>query len=157
MKVELRAGHTLELVSPGELREILGDVFPARRGPELWRPVQALALDANGAGTVELDIVQAGMRFRLHRLYIDADGYTPADPYTNASATDGYAEILQAGSPRSSVVFSSGTGGIPADWSSSVGIGYHEHEAVEIAFVGGPASTVVVCRGEGVLEPLTTR
>lgn len=152
MKVQLRAGQEIEVVSPDELRGILGEKFPARRGPQLHRPLKALALDASGGGTVELYVVKAGMQFTLHWLTIDAETFTPAAPFTNAS---GYAEILQAGQMRDFVNFSSSAGGLPAAWSNSIGIRYHEGEAIEVAFTGGPTSKTVVCRAEGVLEPLT--
>lgn len=152
MKVKISPGQELEIVTPGELRGILGEIFPSRKGPQEQRPEEALKLDASGSGTVELYTVPVGMRFRLHWLTVDADDYTPAVPFTNAA---GYGEILRGGRMRDFVNFSSASGGIPAVWSSSVGIPYHESERVEFSIVGGPPSKVVVIRADGVLEPLT--
>lgn len=151
MKINV-GGQEIDLVTPAELRQILGESFPARRGPQWERSQQGIVLDASGNGSVKVYKVPNGMRFRLHRLRVSVDTYTPAAPYTNAA---GYGEITSENDGVEFVSFSPTAGGLPATWSDSVGLLFHALEVVGFTIVAGPAGGSVMCRAQGVLEPQT--
>lgn len=153
MKHVLTSGAEIELVSPDELRTILGETFPSRKGPQTERMLNGLKVDASGNGTVVLWQVPAGMEFELHSLLITADGKSPA-----SRMATGYA-YLQAGGALGDVLdvfdFTLTGAGVPIrhTYGSDAPL-YHEREVVCVCFFGITASTNVVVRGQGVLAPL---
>jgi hypothetical protein len=155
-RATIKQGETIDFVSPDELRAILGEAASQqnRLSPQTSRPIEGIVLDANGNGTVELYKVPAGMEFALHRIIIDADGITPAAPFTNPA---GFAEILRGGAMFGFVSFAPAAGGLPAvnTWGSDNAIRYRNDEVVEVSIVGGPANGTIIIRAQGTLSPLT--
>lgn len=150
MKHKLTSGAEIELVSPAELRAILGETFPTRKGPQTERPFQGVATDSSGAGTANLFEVPAGMEFELHSVYLDADGHSAA-----SRMATGYALLLRNSTPIDVYDFTLTGKGIPVRYSyTSDAPLYHEREALAVQFVGITGSTVVVVRAQGTLQPL---
>ena len=150
MKHRLTSGAEIELVSPAELREILGETFPARHGPQTERPFQGVTVDSSGNGSVTLFEVPTGAEFELHSIYIDADGKSPA-----SRMSTGYALLLRNSSAVDEYDFTLTGKGIPVRYSyTSDAPLYHERETVAVQFFGITASTTVVVRGQGTRQPL---
>ncbi len=165
-KVRLEPGATLDVLTADELAAALTALSgELRSAPVTIFPQEAIQLDANGNGSgnqsLNLYQVPIGWLFTLHRIMIAPDGYTPGNPFTNAT---GYAEIHARGRMKEFVNFSSTAGGLPASnyWTGAAGIKYMNGERVTVHFFGGPASGdttskgVVYVSGQGTLEPLTT-
>lgn len=154
MKVKLTAGQDIDFVSPDELRGILAEMRKdeIEGGATTWRAT--LNGSTNAAGTAKIDVltVPLGRQFRLTRVVIIPDGFTPASPYTNAA---GYVYVAREGGQVTDL-FSlvSGQGSLPAVRTDSVASAavFVNGEKVEIQIFGGPVSTNVVCYCQGVLE-----
>lgn len=156
MRTELRAGSTLETLTPDELEEtlgrVLGERFPNRRGPQVERPRNGIACDANGAGVVTVYEVPAGMEFELRSVYITADGKTPA-----ARAVAGYALLRRGvgGVELDEYDFTVTGGGIPQRYKYGADAPYfHERESVAVQFVAVGANLNVLVAAQGILSPL---
>ena len=154
MKHRLRANAELDILTPDELREIATEFLPRGGAPQTSRPEASMVLDSSGNGTLALYIVPATMSFALHRLLVDSDAYSPASPFT---ASGGYVELLRGGVRVDFLDLASGVGQIPSvtKWGSSDGPVWQNLERVDLRFVAGPASTMVVARAQGTLSPFT--
>jgi hypothetical protein len=156
MRTTIKPGEELDFATPAEVRDILDEsLAPWARGPQTIRAVNALGLDGNGNGQVDVYACPAGHRFTLHRLLIDLDegdtGYNPGNPYTSS---DGYADILRAGVREAFAVFS---GGLPCLFTdgSRQALEYSNGEVVQVKIVGGPADGTIVVRLQGTIQPVT--
>lgn len=156
MKVKLRHDAELETLTEHELESVLervlGEKFPTRLGPQIERPRDGVACDANGNGTVKLYEVPVGMTFSLTSIYITADGHSPA-----SRASSGYATLNRGvnGVELDSYDFTVTGNGIPMrEKYTGDAPHFHEREIVVITFADVGASLNVVVQGQGVLEPI---
>ena len=157
MRQAVVPGKTIEAVTPAELDKALGEFagrVAASRDKRTQRPSGALRLDATGAGIITIYAVPLGMEFALHRLLIDADGFTPGAPY-NAAA--GYVDILRGDERVDFLSLAAGSGAIPAVFSAgdSDAVRFRNGEQVNLRVVGGPVSTTVQVRAQGTLAPFS--
>ena len=153
---ELRAGGVIETVNPDELRDILsavlGERFPAHRGPQVERPFGALTVNAAGDGTLSLFEVPAGMEFELRSLYISGDGYSPA---THMSTGYAYLRRGVGGAVLDDIDFTATGTRIPVRVRyTSDGPFFHEREIVAVEAVAVVASMTLTVQAQGVLSPL---
>ena len=159
-KTKLEPGAEFEFVTPDELRDVLREVSAELQstGPQRVRASQAVALDANGDGTVVVYAVPVDSHFIVHRLELESDGHDPGTPFTAAA---GYADLVRGkdGERIDFVLFASSAGGLPQvkTWSSENGPYFHAREQVTVKVVGGPANGNLIARVQGVLDPLPGR
>lgn len=153
MKFELRAGAELDLVTPEELR---GELERVRRlqlelEPTHERGRAQQTSDANGEATIELYRVPHGYTLSLHRVVVQADGYTTATPWT--ATDDASLEVLVERGGE--VVAWAATPAIP---SMPVDDGYHQAarfrngERVVVHVVHGPTATRLYAAFSGFLR-----
>lgn len=156
------AGKTIDVLVKEELRAELRDVAQQivsgyLRPPAPQRLRDGGELDASGDGTIVLSTVTVGMELVLNRLLIEADGYTPASPYTNAAA---YFYLLRGDLPidfLSLVSGATGAGSLPAlaTWTNSYAPRYRDGEKISVQIVSGPANGIVTVTADGFLSPLS--
>ncbi len=140
-----------------ELAEELARAFtPDAELPVSVRPEESGETTTTGAVSIDVYTVPAGYDFNLTRLLVEAEGFTPAAPFTGAGA---YIAIR-----RSSVLIdfaaliavepSGGGKSLPALFTYSVTSGFRlsNKETLQVALVAGPATTVITARAEGFLR-----
>lgn len=160
MRVALRPNAELDVLTRDELREELEAIVERLRGrPAVVRLDEDGATDSGGELELEFYRVPTGMGFRLSRLYVVADGFTPAVPFNGAGA---FLELLRGGAPIVGVSLVAGAavnaGALPmllvdADSPESAAW-YGNGEQVAIRLTNGPASTRINVRAQGLLEPI---
>lgn len=159
MRVTIRPGEQFETLTPDELRRELNGLRVAlAKKPANVRAEEDGVTTAAGAATVEVYKVPLGMEFRLTRLAVLADGFTPAVPFQGAGA---FLELLRndVALTWQSLVAGAAVapGALPsvlvdADSESSAAY-YANGDCVAIRLTAGPASTRLIVRAEGVLNP----
>jgi hypothetical protein len=155
VKQQLLPGGSIDALTPEEFDRRLAALLEKFSSDEdVVRGSEVVKLDAAGHGIVQAYVVPQGMKFNLHRVAVNADGYTPGAPFTNAA---GYIDILRGGVRQDFFPLSAAAGGMPAVWAQGgdAAIRYRNGEAVEIEIVGGPPSTGVRVEIQGDLSPLT--
>lgn len=159
MKVALKPNAELDVLTRDELREELEAIVARLHDrPAVVRPDEEGATDAGGELELEFYRVPMGMAFRLTRVYVVADGFTPAVPFNGAG---GFLELLRGGVPivGVSLVAAAAEGGrlpmtlVDADSPESAAW-FANGEVVAIRITNGPASTGVGVRAQGTLEPI---
>lgn len=151
MEVEIRPGAKLDVLTKDELRDVIGE-FTELFEHEVSDDVRASAsarTDASGNATIAVYTVPAGMRFRLTRLVLAADGFTFGAPYTGA----GYFETRRNGQMVDGGVLANNLPTVGTDGASAAAR-FKNADVLEVAIVGGPVSTNVEARIEGDLFPL---
>ena len=157
MKVALKPGAEIETLTREELRAELESLRLAlARNPATVRAEEDGATAATGALTLPFYQVPMGMGFKLTRCAVFADGFTPAVPFNGAGA---FLELLRNDVPVAFQSLVAGAGGglpfvlIDADSESSAAwAGNGEQFAIRLT--AGPASTGIIVRTQGVLEPI---
>lgn len=140
------------------LAKAIADLEQAIKAPKLVQDVDAIATaNTNGSGNVVFPIytVGQGFRFELGRLLINADGYTPAAPYSNASFWLGiFTSSDPAGTPAIGQMIdflptTAGAQGIPdvADYDPAQIL--RTGQTLVCRIVTGPASTRITARYQG--------
>jgi len=156
VKTILRPGQEIETVTPSELEERLAELGHQIRSDErTMRPDGDGVTNAAGNGNTPIYQVPLGMQFNLHRLLVEADGFTPGAPY-NAAA--GWIDVLRGDERVDFLPLAVGSGAIPAlvTYGTADAIRFRNGEVVAIALFGGPASTGFIGRAQGTLQPITT-
>jgi hypothetical protein len=155
VKQQLLPGGSIDALTPAEFDKRVQALLEHLSSDEdVVRGSEVAKLDASGNGVVQVYVVPSGMKFNLHRVAVNADGFTPGVPFTNAA---GYIDILRGSVRQDFLPLAAAAGGIPAVWAQGgdAAIRYRNGEAVEVAIVGGPASTGVRVEIQGDLSPLT--
>ncbi len=116
----------------------------------------------DGSGVLDLVLyrVPQGMQFITTRLNIEAVGFTPATPYTNAA---GWIALMKAdkfvvGSmidflPNPPVASGAILPASITDGATEAGV-FRGGEVIGFHIAGGPATTDIYCRVQGIEEPL---
>lgn len=154
MRQMIHPGKTIDIPSTDEIRALLAQELRALRSDQrTWRDEGSTKTDANGAALVTAATVPVGMEFALHRLVIEADGFTPGAPFQAAAA---FVAIMR-NDHREDFFTLAAPAGIPAVFTAGEAdaIRYSNGEKVQLQIVAGPASTGVVCRVQGTLQPVT--
>lgn len=122
-----------------------------RREEEGFRIQATGQTDGTGAATIVLFEVNPGQKLVLHRLYVHAQGYTWAVPFTNAAGT------ISIQTDGMSWTASSLASGLPTYYTAGRlhAVEGQDGERVALVLTGGPASTRIECRGLAVLGPVT--
>lgn len=122
----------------------------SRRPQEGWRFVTDGNTDGSGNVTIKVFDASPNQKFALHRLYIHAEGKTWASPYTGA----GEILILVNGVPWDGASLVANSGQLPAVFTASrlAAVEAQDGETLSVKIVGGPASTRIECRCQGVLS-----
>lgn len=157
MKAKLTAGAEIDFLTEDEMRRVLKDMEADRREiePTDVRATESGATNAAGGLVIDVYKVPSGRRFRLTRVIVLADGYTPVAPYQNAAA---YLNIRR-GAGGQIVDFlpltAASGGGIPAkgEYGDAQAPQFVNVEEVTIELVGGPASTGLTVFVQGGLQP----
>lgn len=162
VKVALKPGAELDVLTRDELRDELEAIVMRLRGaPATVRAENDGVTTAAGAVTVEVYKVPLGMSFKLTRLVVLADGFTPAVPFNGAG---GFLELLRNDVPVAwcSLVAAAAIapGALPmqlvdADSPESA-VWYANGDCVAYRITAGPASTATIGRAQGILEPIVT-
>jgi len=144
VKQRVVPGQEIDAATSGELHE-LAQVLLRKDTMERVRAAEVAPLDSDGNGTVDIYGPPLGMEFRLCRVIVEANGYTYAAMFTNATGSvaikrgavtvDGY--NLAAGIPNA---WSAGSGSAPR---------YKNGEQVTVEIVGGPPGVSVTVSIEG--------
>jgi hypothetical protein len=153
VKFTLKAGAELDVLTPDEAREIVLDMLERAREQQETPERAGASGRTDGAGALALRVyaVPLGREFSLHRLVVDAEGFTPGAPFTNAA---GYIDIRRSGVRVDFVNLSVGIPALALDGNDTA-IRFRNGEEVEIVIAGGPASTNVRAEIQGMLrEPL---
>lgn len=156
MRQTVHAGKSLDFVTPDELEQRLGSLARRLRSDQrTMRPGAQGKTDSAGLLVLPVYECPVGLEFALHRLVIEADGFTPGVPF-NAAA--GYIDILRSDERCDFLSLAAGSGAIPAVFSAGTqdAIRFRNGEVVSVRIVGGPASNGIVVRGQGTLQPVTT-
>lgn len=158
MKFTLRPGAELDILTPAEMREIVRERWldTEQDAPVTYRA--PLSFKVNAAGdmvTVEVITVPLGRRFKLHRLVIWLDGFTPVSPFQD---TDAYLVVRREGGQRVSflpLTAASGNG-LPAYLTDggAQGAEFVNGEKVEIELFGLPANVTGSVYAQGDLLAL---
>jgi hypothetical protein len=155
VKVQLKAGAELDVVSPEEAREIVkAAIEQAREAGGVEEPIRAEeggVTDAAGGVTLPVYVVPIGREFVLTRILVDADGFTPGAPFVAAA---GFVDVLRSGERVDFKSLAAAAGGLPtlSTDSKATGTRWRNGEAVEVRIVGGPANTTVRARVQGWLR-----
>lgn len=159
MKVALKPNAELDVLTRDELRAELDTILGRlRERPAVVRVEDDGRTDAGGELELVFYRVPAGMAFRLTRLYVVADSFSPAAPFNGAGAM---LELLRGGVPIAgvSLVAAAADGGripmtlVDADSPESAAW-YANAEEVAIRLTNGPASNGIGVRAQGTLEPI---
>lgn len=159
MRVTIKPGEQFETLTPDELKRELDSLRLAlARKPANVRAEEDGQTTATGAVTTEVYKVPMGMEFRLTRLVVLADGFTPAVPFQGAGA---FLELLRndVAITWQSLVAGAAVypGALPAvlvDADSESSAAYYANgDCVAIRLTAGPVSTRIIVRAEGVLNP----
>lgn len=148
MKFKLQAGEVLDVLTPDEAREILLELLEQSREAGLETEVRAdesAVTDAAGAVTFTVYQVPVGRAFRITRLVIDADGFTPGAPFKNGV---GFIDVLRGDERVDFVNLATGIPALSVD-SKDSGARWRNGEQVRVSLVGGPASTSVRAKLQG--------
>jgi hypothetical protein len=160
VKVALKPGAELDVLTRAELRDELEAIVGRLRGaPATVRAEADGQTTAAGAITEEVYKVPLGMSFKLTRLAVLADGFTPAVPFQGAGA---FLELLRNDVPVAWCSLVAGAaiapGALPmqlidADSPDSAAW-YANGDCVAVRITAGPASTRILVRAQGTLEPV---
>lgn len=157
--MKIKAGEEFETLTPDELRrELDGLRLALAKKPAIVRFEKTGVTTGTGALTLEGYKVPLGMEFRLTRLGVLADGFTPAVPFNGAGA---FLELLRNDVPTSwqslvaaATVNASALPSILVDADSETSAAYYANgDCVAVKLTAGPATTNITMRGEGVLNP----
>ncbi len=156
MKTKLTSGAEIDFLTADELRQVLREQAQDLRevDPTEIRADDQGITDAAGALTLSVYKVPSGRRFKLTRMIVLADGFTPAAPFQAAGA---YLLVRRSGGQVVDflpLTVASG-GGLPAKGSDSISqaADFVNGETVDIQLVAGPASTNVSVFIQGSLQP----
>lgn len=143
-------GAEIETLSADELRGVISEAFSGVGGaPETVMARANKLTDASGNLSLELYIVPAGQEFVLTRLVVEADGKTPASPFTGAGS---YLQTLRNDEVVDFTSLAAGTLGLPAistDGEDSAPV-FRQGDRVIVRIVSGPATTNVVASMRGI-------
>ena len=152
MKTRIVPGAEIETVTPLEASQLIAELLGAGGRPQVpLRAEQAGKTDAGGNATVYAYTVPPGMGFRLTRVLVQADGFTPGAPFTGAGA---YLEIIRNDVMVDFLPLTVGSGGsLPSAWSESESDApyYANGDAAGIRVNLGPATTGLLVRIQGEL------
>lgn len=121
----------------------------AMRDREGQRFLSGGQTDGSGNVTIEIFRTAPGQKFVAHRVYVHAQGYTWAVPYTGAGEV-----LLEVdGQPWSGASLVSGSGQLPCYFTSGRlhAVEAQAGEVMQLQINGGPASTRIEVRTLGVL------
>lgn len=154
MKTTLKAGAELDVLTMNELRTVVEELVSGYlRPPAEARPDSGLQL-AGGvtAGIFDLYVVDAGMQFRLTRLFVTVNNATFGVPVAASGGIDVYRGSGSINDALDGTPFTS----LPqiATWSRSNGPLFRDGEIVRVGITGAPAGAQVFARAKGYLEPL---
>lgn len=167
-KFRLKPGEEWELVTPEELRATMAEVLSGHaRGPLTFVIEENILLDSNGntsitglastnGVTVPLYQVDAGFKFRIHRIQFNPDGYNEGNPFQSST---GYVQIRRGGRRVDGAPLgSSYGGGLPVGFTYGTADAplYQNGQNIDCLIYSGPPSTAVQVDIEGTLEPLVT-
>ncbi len=159
MRVKIKPGEEFETLTPDELRrELDGLRIALAKKPAVVRFEKAGPTTATGALTLEGYKPPLGMEFRLTRLVVLADGFSPAVPFNGAGA---FLELLRNDVPiawqslvAAAAINASALPSILVDADSETSAAYYANaDCVAVRLTNGPVSTNITVRGEGVLNP----
>lgn len=160
MKVALKPGAELDVLTRDELRDELEAIVARLRDrPATVRAEEDGRTTAAGAAEIELYRVPSGMSFKLTRLAVLAGGFSPAVPFQGAGA---FLELLRNDVPVAWCSLVAGAavapGALPmqlvdADSPESA-VWYANGDVAAVRLTAGPASTDIIVRGQGILEPV---
>lgn len=150
MKFKLQAGQEVDVLDAAEAREIVAELLERVRADREIpvRMGEGGQTDGAGAVTIPVYVVPLGREFALNRLLVDADGYTPAAPYTNAA---GYIDVRRGGVRVDFVGLSNGIPALSIDGKETANR-FRNGETVEVVIVGGPANTSIQVEIHGMLR-----
>ena len=134
MKFKIGPGAEIEAATPSEVRDLLAGLVP--ESPEDVRVPLSQKADANGNAVIEVYTVPMGRVLTVTRVVVEADGFTPANPYQNAA---GYLQVRRQGGQTTDFVTLAAPNGLPAlsTDSDSSGGRYLNGETIEVNIVGG--------------------
>lgn len=152
MKHKLVPGAELDVLSPREARELLEDYF-REEATTIVRAAAQGKTDANGHLLLNLYAPPQGFELLLTRLLVNADGFTPGNPF---SAGAGYIDVLRGDRRVDFKSIAPGTTGIPAllTTSSTAAVLARNGEQIAIELFIGPFSTGIEAELQGILRRL---
>jgi hypothetical protein len=148
VKVKLQAGAELDVISPQEAREIVVELLEQERarGHETFvRADESAVTDAAGNAVITVYTCPVGKVFRITRLVVDADGFTPGAPF---KAATGFIAVLRSGEVVDFVNLSNGIPALSTD-NADTGARWRNGEQVQVQISGGPANTTVRAKVQG--------
>jgi hypothetical protein len=157
VKFTLKPGAELDILTAAELREVMRERWTdfEQDAPVTFRAPLSDKTNASGGATVEVLRVPAGRRFKLTRLLVWLDGFTPADPYQDDAA---YMVIRREGGQRTDFLpLTSASGyGLPAVFTDgdAQAAEFVNGEVIQVEFVGLPANTTLTVYAQGQLQAL---
>lgn len=149
--LEIKPGATVDVLTRDELREVLAeftDLFEHKVAEDVRAETQGKT-DATGGVVIAAYTVPPGMRFRLTRLVLKADGFTFGTPY----AGTGYLEVRRNGQVVDGRPLANNVPSVGVDGSSTAAR-FLNGETVEIAIIGATVGVNFAPLIEGELYPL---
>ena len=132
----------------------------SRRPQEGFRLVRSGNTDANGNLTLLLCELAPGQKYALHRVYVEAVGYTWAAPYIDA-AVHAYLTLNLNDAAWDGGGLGTGQtpGRLPCVFTAGrlYAVEAQDGERLTLQIVSGPASTMITARCQGVLENVHQR
>ncbi len=160
MKQKLTAGGELEILTQGEFEDSLTAALSGfSRPPLIQRDIASFTLDSSGnshiQGTtpnvpVPVHRVKPGYDLSVHRVIVEADGYTTAVPFTNTAGgislyrNNNFVDGLNLGTALTGLPFVFSYGGDAPILSGN--------DQLQILITGGPASVAITVTIQGTLE-----